>query len=214
MDINSTTTISNNITVKQQKILHAAILTFLKYGFGNVSMDKISQEAHVSKATVYAYYSSKEELFLASLNYYRFEQNVIFPTLPETNYNLENVFPEVIFKYITECFNYFTNPAVYNLMRLLIAELNQFPMLFELHYSDKSTHLTSNLSEYLTKYFIQTNPNKVNSSFIIASNIIDLISGKSLWVKLMPGARREIFLNDPIQTIREIHNAAMQLILN
>ena len=50
-------------TGKAESILAAARRTFLASGFGAVSMDVIAREAGASKATVYAYFSSKEELF-------------------------------------------------------------------------------------------------------------------------------------------------------
>src|SRR5258708_27284673 len=48
---------------KAESILAAAQRTFLASGFGAVSMDAIAREAGASKATLYAYFASKEELF-------------------------------------------------------------------------------------------------------------------------------------------------------
>jgi TetR/AcrR family transcriptional repressor of mexJK operon len=48
---------------KAESILTAAKQSFLAAGFGAVSMDTIAREAGVSKATVYAHFSGKEELF-------------------------------------------------------------------------------------------------------------------------------------------------------
>jgi TetR/AcrR family transcriptional regulator, mexJK operon transcriptional repressor len=48
---------------KAESILTAAKRAFLAAGFGAVSMDSIAREAGVSKATVYAHFGSKEELF-------------------------------------------------------------------------------------------------------------------------------------------------------
>jgi TetR/AcrR family transcriptional regulator, mexJK operon transcriptional repressor len=48
---------------KAEGILAAAKRAFLAAGFGAVSMDSIAREASVSKATVYAHFGSKEELF-------------------------------------------------------------------------------------------------------------------------------------------------------
>jgi TetR/AcrR family transcriptional repressor of mexJK operon len=50
-------------TGKAESILGAARRMFLASGFGAVSMDAIAREAGASKATLYAYFSSKEELF-------------------------------------------------------------------------------------------------------------------------------------------------------
>jgi TetR/AcrR family transcriptional regulator, mexJK operon transcriptional repressor len=48
---------------KAESILAAAKRMFLESGFGAVSMDTIAREAGVSKATVYAHFAGKEELF-------------------------------------------------------------------------------------------------------------------------------------------------------
>ena len=48
---------------KVESILAAAKRSFLENGFGAVSMDAIAREAAVSKATVYAHFAGKEELF-------------------------------------------------------------------------------------------------------------------------------------------------------
>jgi TetR/AcrR family transcriptional regulator, mexJK operon transcriptional repressor len=48
---------------KAESILAAAKQSFLVRGFGAVSMDAIARAACVSKATVYAHFTSKEELF-------------------------------------------------------------------------------------------------------------------------------------------------------
>jgi TetR/AcrR family transcriptional regulator, mexJK operon transcriptional repressor len=48
---------------KAENILAAAKRAFLAAGFAAVSMDAIAREAGVSKATVYAYFAGKEDLF-------------------------------------------------------------------------------------------------------------------------------------------------------
>jgi TetR/AcrR family transcriptional regulator, mexJK operon transcriptional repressor len=48
---------------KVESILAAAKRTFLSHGYGAVSMDLIAREAGVSKATVYAHFAGKQELF-------------------------------------------------------------------------------------------------------------------------------------------------------
>src|ERR1700735_4974236 len=50
-------------TGKAESILAAPQRTFLASGFGAASMDAIAREAGASKATLYAYFASKEELF-------------------------------------------------------------------------------------------------------------------------------------------------------
>jgi TetR/AcrR family transcriptional repressor of mexJK operon len=53
---------------KPQQILDAARDLFLKDGFSTTSMDAVAKLAGVSKATVYAHFTSKEELFAAMID--------------------------------------------------------------------------------------------------------------------------------------------------
>lgn len=55
--------------LKQQAILIAAQQEFLSCGFMNGNMDKIAEQAGVTKQTVYRYFSSKVELFKATLTF-------------------------------------------------------------------------------------------------------------------------------------------------
>jgi TetR/AcrR family transcriptional repressor of mexJK operon len=48
---------------KRRQVLEAASDLFLAHGYGAVSMDAIARAAGVSKATLYAYFASKDELF-------------------------------------------------------------------------------------------------------------------------------------------------------
>jgi TetR/AcrR family transcriptional repressor of mexJK operon len=50
-------------TPKRQLVLDAATDLFMAQGYGAVSMDAIARAAGVSKATLYAYFSSKDQLF-------------------------------------------------------------------------------------------------------------------------------------------------------
>lgn len=50
---------------KESKILQAAELIFEQQGFTNANMDLIAQKAGVSKGTVYFYFDSKENLYMA-----------------------------------------------------------------------------------------------------------------------------------------------------
>lgn len=49
----------------KEKILAVAARMFGKYGFHKTTVDEIARSAHKAKGSVYYYYKSKEELFLA-----------------------------------------------------------------------------------------------------------------------------------------------------
>ncbi len=50
-------------SAKRRQVLDAAQELFLAHGYGAVRMDAVARRAGVSKATLYAYFESKDELF-------------------------------------------------------------------------------------------------------------------------------------------------------
>nr|WP_319493109.1 TetR/AcrR family transcriptional regulator [uncultured Desulfobacter sp.] len=59
--------IEQNKQLKIQRILNAAQELFQSNGFIGTSMDKIAEQANVTKQTVYRYFESKEALFKSAL---------------------------------------------------------------------------------------------------------------------------------------------------
>ena len=56
---------------KRSQILEGAQNVFLRMGFDAASMNDITREAGVSKGTIYVYFNSKEDLFVALCEHYR-----------------------------------------------------------------------------------------------------------------------------------------------
>ncbi len=52
-------------SAKREAILDAAVAAFLEVGYAATSMDGVSGRAGVSKATIYAHFESKDQLFAA-----------------------------------------------------------------------------------------------------------------------------------------------------
>jgi AcrR family transcriptional regulator len=69
MDVMTDTAVATpgSRAAKPMQILDAARELFLRDGFSTTSMDAVAKLANVSKATVYAHFSSKEELFRAMM---------------------------------------------------------------------------------------------------------------------------------------------------
>ena len=53
--------------VKLDTIIEAASKIFLRYGYQKTSMDDIAREAMIGKGTIYYYFNSKEDIFIAIL---------------------------------------------------------------------------------------------------------------------------------------------------
>lgn len=75
---------------KRKAILKASIQEFYKNGFEGSSMDNISKEANVSKATVYNHFKNKEELFLEIANILKLRMDESFHYSYDKNQNIDN----------------------------------------------------------------------------------------------------------------------------
>ena len=112
---------------KAESILAAAKRAFLAAGFEAVSMDTIAREAGVSKATVYAHFGSKEELFGAVIEreceqyFDRFSAGELDPRDVRASLMiLGRRFLELIL-----------SPEAIALHRIILGEVTRFPMLGE-----------------------------------------------------------------------------------
>jgi AcrR family transcriptional regulator len=112
---------------KAESILAAAKRSFLAAGFGAVSMDAIAREAAVSKATVYAHFAGKEDLFGAVIGgeceryFARFSAGELDPRdVPGSLRILGRRFLELLL-----------SPDAIALYRIILAEVTRFPGLGE-----------------------------------------------------------------------------------
>jgi AcrR family transcriptional regulator len=58
------------MSAKRQQLVDTAIDLFSAHGFHGVGIDRIAEEANVSKKTMYQHFRSKEELILAALRHH------------------------------------------------------------------------------------------------------------------------------------------------
>lgn len=168
---------------KKQKILETATKLFMQEGYGRVSMDQVTRESLVSKATVYAHFKNKNELFVASLTYYQELHQIKAPLLKsKAAKNLNDLYFDVR-DYIQQAYDYYNTDAIVNIYRILIAEINEFPELFEMFFGNH-TGITKTLSDFLGAFARENNYNKDNC-YILACQILDLIRGATIWTKLV-----------------------------
>lgn len=65
--MSSVKTVVRDPDSKKRRILEAARRLLIKHGFQDIVLDDIAREAGVAKGTLFLYYKSKEELFVAAL---------------------------------------------------------------------------------------------------------------------------------------------------
>lgn len=56
------------IARRKEEILHSASRVFAQFGYANTDVEQIASTLEISKGTIYRYFPSKEELFLAALD--------------------------------------------------------------------------------------------------------------------------------------------------
>src|SRR6266567_3593914 len=110
---------------KAGTILAAAERAFLASGFGAVTMDAIAREAGVSKATVYAHFTGKEELFgaivarVSERRFGGFSVEALDPVDVEASLSaIAHRFLDLVL-----------SPEAIALNRIIVGEVTRFPVL-------------------------------------------------------------------------------------
>jgi TetR/AcrR family transcriptional regulator, mexJK operon transcriptional repressor len=109
---------------KAEAILAAAERGFLEHGFGAVSMDTIAREAGVSKATVYAHFANKEQLFGAVIAAVS-ERFGGFSALELDPRDIEQSLKTIARRFL----DLILSPESIAVNRIVIGEVTRFPVL-------------------------------------------------------------------------------------
>lgn len=134
----------------------AAQRLFLQHGLQQTSMDAVAAEAGTTKQTVYRYFGSKEQLFVAvlkSLVVERLQPDIrgTLPTEPQPDGALEDTLLDVANRIL----DHVLDPTYIELVRILIAEAREFPELAELF----RTTAIEPMARALTELIAVTAPN-------------------------------------------------------
>jgi TetR/AcrR family transcriptional regulator, mexJK operon transcriptional repressor len=117
----------------RERILASAQQLFTQYGFAATSTDAIMKSAGIaSKETLYRYYASKEELFVAVLRHLTLEHPEhagVLRTLPQAQ-SLEELHA-ILMTFAHTLLTIMMQPAYIAFLRMLLAEMPRFPHLFQ-----------------------------------------------------------------------------------
>lgn len=137
----------DTLTRSDKAVLAAAAALFMQHGFA-VSIDRIAATARVSKRTIYARYADKLQLFQAVLGWLNdgAESAAIefSPHLPVR---------DALFRSAMALFDLYTQPSIWQFMRLMQKEYERFPELdrlaraefMERHVAPLVAHLNAHL---------------------------------------------------------------------
>jgi TetR/AcrR family transcriptional regulator, mexJK operon transcriptional repressor len=115
---------------KAQDILKAARDLFIAKGFEAASMDGVAKAAGVSKATVYAHFKSKNELFAAIVAQVSESLTAEIRAVIDAKLPLRQALGRIGFKFL----EVLTDPRRVRMFRMMVAEVDRFPELGRVFY--------------------------------------------------------------------------------
>lgn len=112
-------------TGKRERVLEAARQVFLEQGYGAASMDGIAAAAGVSKATLYAHFDGKEQLFAEMVSLYCREQEAAIAEIETAHPAIE----EGLRRIALVVLDHAAHPNALRFGRMIMAEAVRFPAL-------------------------------------------------------------------------------------
>jgi len=152
---------------RRQSIVEIAKRSFLEHGYAGTSMSAIAAEMGGSKATLWSYFASKEDLFGAVLDdataAFRNQLNDVLSTKGA----LADTVQDFCRRFITKV----TSTDGSSLHRLVVAESGRFPEIGEIFYSRGPEPVRRLLTEYFGTQMAQglmrqDDPNHVTSVLV------------------------------------------------
>ncbi|MET1025538.1 MAG: TetR/AcrR family transcriptional regulator [Dongiaceae bacterium] len=134
----------DTLNPKAIAIMSAAKGLFLEQGFGAVSMDQIARQAGVSKATVYAHFTSKEKLFTEMVFRACISHDDLAMPLIDADSDIEAVLEEVANLIV----RVLLRPEALAVYRIILAEGPRFPELPKTFFGNGPLPMTRKLGEF------------------------------------------------------------------
>lgn len=135
---------------KKQHILQTAQEVFIHNGYERTSMDAIAQEAGVSKMTIYRQFGDKQALFIACMNDQCKEMLIAGKYIASSTPNEAKTQLVSYGKLIVDLI---TRPDILMLYRMLIGEVNRFPLLGQMFYAGGPGQAVNVVEHILSKLY-------------------------------------------------------------
>jgi TetR/AcrR family transcriptional regulator, mexJK operon transcriptional repressor len=133
--------------MKPQQIREAAARLFQEQGYGAVSMDAIARAAGVSKATIYAHFADKAELFEELMKAACREEWVAVTMLDAEPGDLRAELHAIGKAYA----EFLVDPRAVRIYRMVLAESPRFPELGRAFFEGGPRLITDKLTAYLAR---------------------------------------------------------------
>ena len=120
--------------IRPQQIMAAAAKVFARQGLHGSSLDQVAREAGITKGTIYLYYRSKEDLFLATL---RKKSAQAFAALGTAGgAEGRGGFRERLASFVAEAYRAITSQEAFPIIQMVLAEAGRFPETAELFFRE------------------------------------------------------------------------------
>ena len=151
--------------LSRDRLLDAALRLFLECGYGNLSMDTIARDAHVSMRTIYSQFGGKAGLFGALIRRSsdQFVDSLSTQCSPK----------EALIAFSQQFLRYITRPDIVRIRAILIGESPRFPDLATQFYQQGPQRTLDYLTEFFNEqqqlgYFSMLPPHFLAEQFLSA----------------------------------------------
>ena len=136
-----------SISPKAAQILGAAKGAFVRDGYEPTSMDTVAKEAGVSKATLYAHFTSKENLFAAVVARECQRHVETLERIEQAKLPVAEALEQIGMGFL----NFLLMPDVIAVHNMVIGAANRFPALGKAFYEAGPTKVHALISEFLAR---------------------------------------------------------------
>ncbi|WP_418181047.1 TetR/AcrR family transcriptional regulator [Aliarcobacter lanthieri] len=164
---------------KRNAIIKAAIAEFYAKGYEASSMDTVSREANVSKATVYNHFKNKEDLFLALAHILLEKLEKSFQYEYDSNKTIELQLKEIAYKEL-EFLNDDENMKLIQILTVVMIQKNEIGLKLLAYEKDDCMDMTS-------KWFEKAKENEkldFESSLFVSKQFIGMIKSFAFYPQI------------------------------
>jgi len=177
---------------KVEKILDAARQLFMRHGYGLTSIDEVAAAAKVSKATVYAHFQSKAQLFAAVVG--AESQSQLIDLATDQNATVS----DSLYHFGEKAFDLLVDSSTVSKLRMIASEAERFPELGGIFYAAGPARLNAGLAAFLHDAMAQGQL-RPDDPDLAAAHFLNLLCGDlriqqlvGIDVPLRPADRRRL----------------------
>jgi AcrR family transcriptional regulator len=172
--------------IRPKQIMTAAAKVFARQGLHGSSLDQVAREAGITKGTIYLYYRSKEDLFLATLREKSAQAFAALGTAGEAEGG--GGFRKRLASFVAEAYRAITSQETFPIIQMVLAEAGRFPETAELFFREIALRNNRRLAAVLERGAAAGEFRKVDA-LVAARCLIGMLLVFVLSQKILGGER-------------------------